>query len=1280
MPWHVINERSKDMAVHAVLLPTGQHGKILYFGGYSVDDTHLYDVDSQTIVDIAAAHSPDYNAFCSGHAFLADGRILVAGGQLPSPDPNQDEHQHGNMAGGGERRCAVFKPLSAGSLQGIPGAWEEITPMNLDPSGDANSGGRWYPTLVTLSNGDVLAIGGHPDVREVYPGEATQRHANNIPERYNAGSNSWTLLGSDPPVEKQTTNEADHDFHRAHLLSSGKVFVVSPVRGKNRIYDPYAGQFLDSPVIDLPGEGMYQGVSAAWTSVMLPLLHQEGFRVRVLLMGGLTPQRIDLGADPPQWHKAGDRDWNLPEVPGLGKVGPVRNFVSPVILPTGQIFFAGGTTGGATAEESQANCVKEGEIYTPGINWQTGQYNSANESWETVEAATAGRYYHGVAILMPNGAVWTAGSNGPTDDPQFDPNQNPEKRELRIEIYEPDYFNQPRPVITECPTNIGYIYPFLLKTPQANNIARVALIRCGSVTHGFNMDQCYISVDFEVVNNNTLRVFTQADADTLPPGRYMVWIIDNNGRPCQWARFIRISHQKALISADISTFSLQEVQALGTPAEFPEALYLVYDGFLPDEVTTPTFSIKRADDTDVPGMSATLGVPLYEGGFDNKDTAQRIVFPCKITFTSQQAFNQIPANEDFEDVTFIAQMHDFPSQITLTLSKNPNPRMSDGDPPWLSIDLRAFSTKPDESFTAGVEHGSGLNAPYDYIKDVLQKYDTWPENQPHPFDDLPTDQDKNKIPLYSQDENGHNVFNYAVARVRFRAPAGVDALDVRVFFRLWTTGWTSLEYDTNGSYRRFGSGPGATPLLGLTGGEVNNVPCFAEPRNANMEQQTDTTNRKTIQGAGAKEVWTYFGCWLDCNQNVKRFPSKPQGNGPYTEDLMTIQELMRGLHQCLVAEIYYEPDPTPANATPGSSDNLAQRNLLLDETPNPGGFASHLVHHTFEIKPSPFSLPMLPQAQVAGAAVTGRLHPDELCIHWGNLPRDSHVTFYLPQVDVDQVIRYASLRNGPAHLSRAGQNTISCKVSDVSFIPIPGPFQTTLPGLMSIQLPPNVTKGQKFKVVVRQVNGRNYRAIGTFQFEINVKTTTEILPHFKRNLSVLKHIGQSIPQDNRWYPVFQRYLQELGDRVRAFGVDPDDIGPSPTGSGHPDHKPPVHVHKRLCLEGWIVSLILALVLVLIGFSSSMSMLAVVLAVGIVLLAVLIGYWVWKCRGRNLCSLFDHLTLGSSAALVPLVIVALSNAGVQFTAPAILTAALLSTLFVFLSFVLGCRDRCCDEPR
>ena len=55
----------------------------------------------------------------------------------------------------------------------------------------------------------------------------------------------------------------------------------------------------------------------------------------------------------------------------------------------------------------------------------------------------------------------------------------------------------------------------------------------------------------------------------------------------------------------------------------------------------------------------------------------------------------------------------------------------------------------------------------------------------------------------------------------------------------------------------------------------------------------------------------------------------PSGrDGPYAGGRQTIQTLIRGTHQCLVAEVFFQPagtDPIPAGATPASSDRLAQR-------------------------------------------------------------------------------------------------------------------------------------------------------------------------------------------------------------------------------------------------------------------------------------------------------------------------------------------------------------------
>jgi len=202
------------------------------------------------------------------------------------------------------------------------------------------------------------------------------------------------------------------------------------------------------------------------------------------------------------------------------------------------------------------------------------------------------------------------------------------------------------------------------------------------------------------------------------------------------------------------------------------------------------------------------------------------------------------------------------------------------------------------------------------------------------------------------------VLNYAVAKVRYRANT-VAATDVRVFFRAFSTMLSALDYDTATNYRRAGSGTAAAPLLGLLDGEVASIPFFAGPRvdsaNADMSAQTDPANTHTINAAGGQESVAYFGCWLDLNQTEPQFPAHPTSDGHFTGRL-PISQLVRGHHQCLVAEIYFQPggfDPIPAGATPASSDRLAQRNLAIVESDNPGGPDTHTIQHTFLLKTDP---------------------------------------------------------------------------------------------------------------------------------------------------------------------------------------------------------------------------------------------------------------------------------------------------------------------------------------
>ncbi|EWY79955.1 hypothetical protein FOCG_18085 [Fusarium oxysporum f. sp. radicis-lycopersici 26381] len=624
---------------------------------------------------------------------------------------------------------------------------------------------------------------------------------------------------------------------------------------------------------------------------------------------------------------------------------------------------------------------------------------------------------------------------------------------------------------------------------------------------------------------------------------------------------------------------------------FAKALYVVYDGFQPREVGTPTASnpaitFAIADGTPLTNISAGNPQVFLEDPSGALDVPQRVSIAYDIVFANTSSF---PASSGATIAVAMQATLNYTvggtsvtatdqASATLLLVNQPSPYMVDIDPAidppgpsnpsWLSTDTRVFQIKQN-SWIAGIQQQTD---PFGFITSLVRAFNGLPNDDNHPFlTQLSQDENASQLEL-SPIVGGTPVFNYAIAKVRYRG--NVPAQNASVFFRAFKTMVSALDYDhtsgPTGNYRRSGNTPGSVPLLGIQSNEIASIPFFAKARidtqTQSMTAQTDDPINTQISflGNGQDEV-VYCGVWLDINDiNHQRFPQDPTSDpggvdGPYQQSRLTIQQLVTGLHYCLVSEIFFWPpgtttDPISVQSTPASSDRLAQRNLSLDPSGNPGWPSTHTVQHTFLVKPSTAALDRSPNLE--GAREKFFIGPDNLIIQWGNVPRTTQATLFFPEVQADQILSLSALRQHPAVLSKVDDHTISVKVADVTFLPLPTRPSGNLAGLMTLTLPQGIRVGQVFKMSVQQYSGiafprRAHRMLGAFQFNIPVNVDPGILPNSIRQLSILRYIQQTVPTTNRWSPIFVRWLNCLAAKVAGLGGDPTQVLPSPTGGDVP---------------------------------------------------------------------------------------------------------------------------------
>src|SRR5439155_7738918 len=88
------------------------------------------------------------------------------------------------------------------------------------------------------------------------------------------------------------------------------------------------------------------------------------------------------------------------------------------------------------------------------------------------------------AILRPSGQILVGGKDFLFNLPPYD------YPEHRLEVISPPYlFHGSRPALGDVPGSVAYGATFSVTVPDAASISAAVLMRPGSVTHSFNMEQ-----------------------------------------------------------------------------------------------------------------------------------------------------------------------------------------------------------------------------------------------------------------------------------------------------------------------------------------------------------------------------------------------------------------------------------------------------------------------------------------------------------------------------------------------------------------------------------------------------------------------------------------------------------------------------------------------------------------------------------------------------------------------------------------------------------------------
>lgn len=443
----------KRWPVVAVTLAVLPNGNVLSWGtGDPGGKSTLADVWDPVRNLHWFVRSSETDLFCAGQSFLADGRLLIAGGHLINSD--------------GSDHTTYFDFRNNSFARG----------PNLNA-------GRWYPSVVTLADGRALVLGGH-----------VLANKNTGLPTYNRLPQVWQ---GDGWVNLSAANEAVNNgyYPWIHPTPNGDVVVTGP--------EPELAR------LNLSGEGSWTRLEEPRDGVSRLYGNSVPFAAgQVLIVGGGDSSSVNVV----DFRQAGEVS-----VTPTAPMAVSRLYQNSVLLPTGEVLVVGGQ---AKYFNGDRNAVLRPESWSP-----------VTREFTPRAAQQIMRLYHSTAVLLPDGRVLSAGGGaGGNFSARFN-----------AELFTPWYLFKPdgsgqlaqRPSILEMPGVLEYGQAFRLVSREAKRVSRVTWIRLPATTHAFDSNQRFFEIPIQRSSSapDVLRLVAPSDANLMPPGHYLLTIIDGNGVP-----------------------------------------------------------------------------------------------------------------------------------------------------------------------------------------------------------------------------------------------------------------------------------------------------------------------------------------------------------------------------------------------------------------------------------------------------------------------------------------------------------------------------------------------------------------------------------------------------------------------------------------------------------------------------------------------------------------------------------------------------------------------------